>query len=602
MINVVRPSWITQSLLKNKQAQVRPFTPDPNLIFSNVNITCGDIPTGDKDAIIGAVLAMGGMESSSLTKLTTHICALTVDHPKCQSAIEKGLKCKIVLPHWYVLITFADFVTDRNRFDDCLKLGKRIDEGPYCLPDPEIFRMNPEDPLPPPSSDKIVGASSARPESLPIRTDSPRHLNVFRNKKVMISTDLEISGRLLKVLEDLIVGGGGSVTNSVRNADMLVCHWREGRDYMIASRAKIDVGNLSWLYHLITHNEWTSPLRRLLHYPLPRNGIPGFEAFRITLSNYGGEARTYLENLVIAAGAEFTKSMKQDNTHLITARKSSEKCQAAAEWNIEMVNHLWIEESYARCKIQKLSDPRYSHFPPRTNLGEIIGQTHFDMDVLKSLYFPKEPTPDPSDPKPSRRATMYERQRSLSSPRQSEDDEMGVEEDYKQPAIKAKKNATVSKPRAKSMGGEVSTPAAKRRVGIGSKETDTPSSTRSAKDKALATIHDLSTDIALYEKERKRKGTVWGGERAANRIEKEESLKRRSSSPANLTTAEEEFSEEESPRAPKRQKTSLPPIEIRLLVTSYEGWISNIQKEEKDKVIPTSLHLRDAWANMCRKY
>lgn len=40
----------------------------------------------------------------------------------------------------------------------------------------------------------------------------------------------------------------------------------------------------------------------------------------ITVSNYGGEARLYLENLIEAAGARFTKSMKAENTHLITAR------------------------------------------------------------------------------------------------------------------------------------------------------------------------------------------------------------------------------------------------------------------------------------------
>ena len=84
-------------------APYRPYTPDPNLIFSNMTLTCADIPNGDKDAIIGAVLAMGGIEVNSLTKLTTHICALTMDHPKCEQAREKGLKCKIVLPHWYAI-------------------------------------------------------------------------------------------------------------------------------------------------------------------------------------------------------------------------------------------------------------------------------------------------------------------------------------------------------------------------------------------------------------------------------------------------------------------------------------------------------------------
>lgn len=102
MIPVVTHDWITTSVLKGKQAQIRPYTPDPMLFFSKINISCADIPTGDKDAIIGAVLAMGGMESSSLTRMTTHICALTLDHPKCKAAQEKNFKVKIVLPHWYV--------------------------------------------------------------------------------------------------------------------------------------------------------------------------------------------------------------------------------------------------------------------------------------------------------------------------------------------------------------------------------------------------------------------------------------------------------------------------------------------------------------------
>jgi hypothetical protein len=100
MIPVVTPQWISTSLLRNRQAQIRSFSPDPRLIFTGVTISCAGLPEGDKDAIIGAVAAMGGLESSNLTKTVTHIIALSMDHPKCQQAAEKNLKCKIVLPHW----------------------------------------------------------------------------------------------------------------------------------------------------------------------------------------------------------------------------------------------------------------------------------------------------------------------------------------------------------------------------------------------------------------------------------------------------------------------------------------------------------------------
>jgi twin BRCT domain len=100
MIPVITPAWITSSLLRNRQAPLRSFTPDPRLIFSGITISCAVLPEGDKDAIIGAVVAMGGQESSNLTKMVTHLVSLNEDHAKCQQVLQKNLKCKIVLPHW----------------------------------------------------------------------------------------------------------------------------------------------------------------------------------------------------------------------------------------------------------------------------------------------------------------------------------------------------------------------------------------------------------------------------------------------------------------------------------------------------------------------
>lgn len=100
MIPVVAPAWIRSSVNKGKQAQLRPYSPDPRMIFSNVVLTCADIPPTDKESIIGAVMVLGGVESKDLSRLTTHVCALTLDHPKVQEARRKLPKCKIVLPHW----------------------------------------------------------------------------------------------------------------------------------------------------------------------------------------------------------------------------------------------------------------------------------------------------------------------------------------------------------------------------------------------------------------------------------------------------------------------------------------------------------------------
>jgi hypothetical protein len=478
-----------------------------------------------------------------------------------------------------------------SRFDDCLKLGKRIDERPYTLPNPEILRVMPGTPVRTTENKDIIGASTPEPRGLPNPTtpsSGRRQLNVFEQKKVMLSQDIRIGSHLRGSIEHLIKQGGGSLVADVNKTDMFICRFRDGDDYRLASRLGKDVGNLSWLYHLITHNTWTSPLRRLLHYPIPRDGIPGFQGFKISLSNYAGEARLYLENLIAASGAECTKTLRQYNTHLITAHGNSEKCTAAKEWNLHVVNHLWLEDSYAKGKMQTISDPRYTHFPQRTNLGEVVGQTTFDKAALEKNFFPSNSdssapsnvmkqkdsnslvVPNPSatkqinPPPPKTVATKPTKRKQTASPESADTSPI--------PAKAANKNSE-KKPQ---------TPAISRFVG-GGKENATPSSTssRKSKDAAAARLHEIAPDIALYEKERKRVGgVVYGGRRKSDEDAVVPSKKR-------SVDPDEEGDVEEGGEAKKAKKTK-PPIEIELLLSGYKPWVDNLEKETSDKV---SYHL-----------
>ena len=100
MLHVVKPTWIDASLQSNKAKNPRTYSPDPALFMSEVVICCGDIPSGDKEAIEGGVLALGGQIAPSLSKFVTHLIALDVSEPRCQLAISKRLQLSIVLPHW----------------------------------------------------------------------------------------------------------------------------------------------------------------------------------------------------------------------------------------------------------------------------------------------------------------------------------------------------------------------------------------------------------------------------------------------------------------------------------------------------------------------
>lgn len=97
---VVKPEWVEASLVRGRLQNPRSYSPDPRHFFSGLVVCCAELPAGDKDAIIGGVCAMGGLHTNAVSKVVTHLVALTLDPEKCQTAIAKNLKCKIVLPHW----------------------------------------------------------------------------------------------------------------------------------------------------------------------------------------------------------------------------------------------------------------------------------------------------------------------------------------------------------------------------------------------------------------------------------------------------------------------------------------------------------------------
>ncbi|RVX71657.1 hypothetical protein B0A52_03841 [Exophiala mesophila] len=535
MIPVVKPTWVQHSLARDKLSNPRQYNPDPRLFMSDVVACASSLPEGDADAIAGGVVAMGGLFSAKLTSQTTHIIAIDIEAETCVMAKKKKVAAKIVLPHWV---------------DDCLKLGRKIDEQPYTLPDPEILRP-PIDkpPIARRKAAQISGATNPDPDHKPSYNGPTRKLEkVFKKKSVMLSTDLGISSYLRGILDGIVTVSGGKLTESVADADMFICKFREGDDYKIASRSGKDVGNLAWLYYLITTDEWTSPLRRLLHYPVARHGLPGFPGLKISLSNYSGEARTYLENLIIAAGAECTKTLKQDNTHLVTAHVVSEKCAAANEWGIHIVNHLWIEESYAKWKMQSVTQSRYTHFPHRTNLGEIVGSTQLDRKVIEEHFFPREDT-DMVDTTDSG-ATKQENHNG---------------------------NIVNGGKKSKSSNEQIRTPGVSRFIATG-KENITPSTTNSRKSKEVASarLHEMTPDILLFEKEKKRVGgVVYGGRRPKDEDRVQHGRKR----------SIDEASEDEATDVTETKKTKRgnPPPEMRLLVSGYKKWVNRAKVEDSDK-------------------
>jgi hypothetical protein len=437
-------------------------------------------------------------------------------------------------------------------------------------------------------------------------------LKVFKNKKIMLSEDLNLGDNIKRILKELIEESGGSIADNVRVADTYICRYREGDDYKMASLEGKIVGNMSWLYWLITHDAWTSPLRRLLHYPLPKDGIDGFDQFTICISNYTGEARVYLEHLITATGANFTRSMSQSNTHLITALNSGDKCDAAREWNIEILNHLWIEESYAKCEKQPMSRSAYQTFPPRTHLGEIVGQTSFDRELLEKHFY-RRPSEFGSLSKPGAVSDEQEvdlktnpmvepkTERStstISGPLSSEEMDAlqpvdNMDADEATPTLVQKSVRTVKEV-------AIRTPV-QRPISEAGKENETPGTTgsRGAKNRAMSKLHEAAADMALFEKEKKRVGgVIHGRERSSGNAKERDSTPVKQiddgDNPRKRKLVEiepEESSEEEdikvvTGKASSKKKAKhdkMPPITHRMMVTGLERWNNKPDLEQKER-------------------
>ncbi|OQU98478.1 twin BRCT domain-containing protein [Cladophialophora immunda] len=551
LIPVIKPTWVEHSLAKNRLLNPRQYSPDPRYFMSDVVACVGDLPQGDADAIAGGILAMGGLFSTKLTNQITHIVALSLDSDAVATVAKKKLVLKVVLPHWV---------------DDCLKLGRKIDEYPYQLPHPEILEPASDRAPTAKHNHQVDGAVHPDPVLFKQNPNPPRKLqNVFKKKAIMLANDLGISQYLRETLAALITTGGGAVTDSLSKADMYICKYREGADYKAASREGKDVGNLSWLYFLIQTDQWTSPMRRMLHYPLAKNGLPGFPGLVISLSNYSGEARTYLENMIIATGAKCTKTLKQDNTHLITAHDHSEKCTAAKEWGVHIVNHLWLEESYARWKMQSITDRRYTHFPQRTNLSEVVGSTQLDRDVLEKRFFPDDDTETTGVAKNGPTHRVDKKAVDAEQP-------SSVRRTKSEQATKSDLGRGMQKPH---------TPATPRFNAV-EKENITPPTMNSRKSKEIAVsrLQAQAEDILLFTKESKRKGgVIYGGRRKSDPDRVQLGRKRPMDEVDDVDMLDEGD-------AKKSKREDAPTI--RLVVSGYKRWVNKSKVEDHDKK-----HLRD---------
>ncbi|VEU23342.1 DEKNAAC104505 [Brettanomyces naardenensis] len=341
MIPVVTPDWFFESMSQGKLQSVRSYSADPTLVFKGCMITCStSICEDDRKLLASAVKSFGGIFVRDISRKLTHL------------------------------------ITENEKDDDRYEIVK------------EFNRRSGSETINIVSPDWVLGSigygrrlDEAREITLPSGTSSASFLG---DKTLYLSSDYGVSNHVRESLTSIVsaVSGGRFVTE-LKDANCYLGPFREGDEFDEASESPdVTIGNLDWLFWMLLKRRWTSPLDKLLHYPIPKTPVEGMDENIASATNYTGDARLYLQRLVEAMGGSFTKTLRDTNTHLLVAKAVGKKYEAAKRWDVKCVNHLWLEDSYAHWKLQPDDDPKYCSYPRDSDSVKIIGTTTLDANVL----------------------------------------------------------------------------------------------------------------------------------------------------------------------------------------------------------------------------
>lgn len=82
-------------------------------------------------------------------------------------------------------------------------------------------------------------------------------------------------------------------------------------------------------------------------------------------------------------GGHFTPEMTTANTHCIAASRKGEKVRRAQEWEIPVLNHMWLEACFVRWQSLNPAQNRFIEFPPGVDLQSTVGKVSLsEQDLL----------------------------------------------------------------------------------------------------------------------------------------------------------------------------------------------------------------------------
>ncbi|KAE8218360.1 hypothetical protein CF319_g7751 [Tilletia indica] len=221
------------------------------------------------------------------------------------------------------------------------------------------------------------------------------HANVLCGRSVLFGADVMMANpdRVYAFRTRITAAGGkfveppekeAEVPGKVAEADIVVTKYRESKECLQALKQSKMCGTPQWLAFVLSTGRITNPRNNLIHFPVPKDPIPAFTKYTITLTNYTGEARTLLRHLITCMGGKFTPEMTSANTHCIAASEEGEKVKRAKEWGIPVLNHIWLEACYTRWQAVDVLQTRFTEYGPAIRYGrQVLVDARLENGVLE---------------------------------------------------------------------------------------------------------------------------------------------------------------------------------------------------------------------------
>ncbi len=219
----------------------------------------------DVEVLSAGITALGGQWRAGLTRDVTHLFAVGPGSEKYQTALryQKETQVKVLLPHW---------------FDDSVRLGIcGLATMTYEWPEPPLLTIERPNP-----KTGAVGDSLLRPQSkLPqekkalyktalITAEQEAKLcqaeprNIWDSRRVLLSSDLELSDGRRQAIEAGIVRSGGVVveynaksTDVEYDFDVLIARYRWGDLYVQVNLCSLGVSSDRVFLTGLLGRKWT---------------------------------------------------------------------------------------------------------------------------------------------------------------------------------------------------------------------------------------------------------------------------------------------------------------------------------------------------------